>query len=156
MSAPVVQHHETLYNPYQGMSNARQLDETVDAFLGRLPASTTQVSWHTPWIFIANPYRKAPVRNFMGPSDTKFDDEGPPAEISDHDQFIVLATDLLSELAEVRRSFEMMEGNAKSTITRKVNPEKEKIARQILNLAIDLHVTAGKVSLLCLSFRYLS
>jgi hypothetical protein len=47
-----------LYNPYAGLHSARQLDETVDAFLSRLPPATTSVMTNGPWIYIANPYRK--------------------------------------------------------------------------------------------------
>lgn len=42
-----------LHNPYAGVPYAWQLTESVDAFLARLPPSTTT---GVPWIFICNPY----------------------------------------------------------------------------------------------------
>lgn len=42
------------YNPWEGDQMAKQLDETLDNFLVRLPPSTTTVA-SGPWIWIANP-----------------------------------------------------------------------------------------------------
>lgn len=44
-----------LYNRYEGVSTARQLSETVDAFLLRLPPLSTRASIHGKWIYIADP-----------------------------------------------------------------------------------------------------
>ncbi|KAK3320079.1 hypothetical protein B0T19DRAFT_280299 [Cercophora scortea] len=40
--------------------SARQLDETVDAFLARLPPATTDIAPGLDWIWIANPYIPPP------------------------------------------------------------------------------------------------
>src|SRR5438045_6428313 len=45
-----------LHNPYEGLCYARQLNETVEEFLERLPPATTRQSHKIPWIFIANPH----------------------------------------------------------------------------------------------------
>lgn len=64
-----------LYNPYAGQGCAWQLDETVEAFLQRLPPRTTQQSESIPWIFITNPFRKAP-------KGVAANEEAPPGEDS--------------------------------------------------------------------------
>lgn len=65
-----------LYNPYAGQVNSWQLDESVEAFLQRLPPRTTQVSESIPWIFITNPFRKAP-------KSIAAHEEAPPGEDSE-------------------------------------------------------------------------
>ncbi|AEO67752.1 1aa27437-0e3f-49f3-828c-21c5fee6622b [Thermothielavioides terrestris] len=45
-----------LYNKYEGEPGARQLSESVDDFLARLPPATTDWRPGLDWIFIANPY----------------------------------------------------------------------------------------------------
>jgi hypothetical protein len=49
-----------LYNPYAGQPCAWQLGETIPEFLQRLPPVTTLRSESIPWIYVANPFRKAP------------------------------------------------------------------------------------------------
>jgi hypothetical protein len=50
----------TLYNPYEGNEPCgRQLGESVDEFLERLPPATTPMSEDRSWIYVANPFRKA-------------------------------------------------------------------------------------------------
>ncbi|RYO97347.1 hypothetical protein DL764_007325 [Monosporascus ibericus] len=46
-----------LHNPYAGVRYARQLDETVEAFLARLPPASTPATAALPWIYIYNPLR---------------------------------------------------------------------------------------------------
>ncbi len=45
-----------LFNPLQGHHCGRQLEESLDEFLLRLPPSTSIVSAELPWIRVANPY----------------------------------------------------------------------------------------------------
>jgi hypothetical protein len=119
-AAPAV----TLYNPYEGLFSARQLGETVDDFLERLPPATTLVTETIHWIYIANPYRRAPNRD---DKDQKESDEAPPDEKSDWAQFVVLGENLLEELITIRHKIEKEKaGKPKATITRAVNPEKDK------------------------------
>lgn len=49
-----------LYNPYKGIHSARQLGETVDQFLARIPPASTLVSEDLHWIWIANPFIPRP------------------------------------------------------------------------------------------------
>jgi hypothetical protein len=145
MEIAVEKKEATLYNPYEGLRRcARQLGETVDEFLERLPPATTQQAVITPWIFIANPYRKAPTRPG---EDGGVLEVGPPEADSEWAQFGILAGNFLEELTGIRHDIEKRDaGKAKTTITRKVNVEKEKIVRKILDTAITLHCTSGKVS----------
>jgi hypothetical protein len=54
-----------LYNAYKGLPCARQLDETVEQFLRRLPPASTEKSDVVPWIRIANPYTPPLTRDEM-------------------------------------------------------------------------------------------
>jgi hypothetical protein len=133
----------TLYNPYEGSLSGRQLGETVDEFLERLPPATTSVTDIINWIYIANPYRKAPKRDEHGQKER---DEAPPDEESDWAQFVVLGGNLLEELTTIRHLIEKEKaGKPKATITRAVNPEKDKIVKKLLDTAVELHCTSGKV-----------
>jgi Domain of unknown function (DUF1917) len=134
----------TLYNPYEGAFSGRQLGETVDEFLARLPPATTSITDIIRWIYIANPYRKAPRRD---EHDGKESDEAPPDEESDWAQFVVLGGNLLEELTAIRHTIEKQKvGKTKAAITRAVNPEKDKIVKKLLDTAVELHCTSGKVS----------
>lgn len=136
----------TLYNPYEGNPCGRQLGETVEEFLTRLPPATTQVSLQLPWIYIANPYLKAPSAIKPEHSQEEVTAEGPPDEDSDWAKFVVLAGNLLEELTGIKHEIEKKNvGKAKSTITRQLNVQKEKIVKKILEAATELHCTSGKV-----------
>lgn len=134
----------TLYNPYEGVFSARQLGESVDEFLERLPPASSAATDIIPWIYIANPYRKAPKKDEFGQKES---DEAPPDEDSDWAQFVVLGGNLLEELTTIRHSIEKEKtSKAKSTITKAVNIEKNKIVKKLLDTAVELHCTSGKVS----------
>jgi hypothetical protein len=146
MSTAVETASATLYNPYEGSTCGRQLGETVDEFLTRLPPATTRVSVTSPWIFIANPFRKAPSKEREHNAQEQLLDEAPPEEDSDLTKFMVLAGNLLEELSVIQQGIEMsMAGRVKSQITKAVNVEKDKIVRKILDTATEMHVTSGKV-----------
>jgi hypothetical protein len=131
----------TLYNPYEGQSCGRQLGESVDEFLHRLPPSTTPVSSRLPWIFIANPYRKAP----------KPDNEGelaerPPDDNSQWARFVVEGGNLLEELLILKNKIEKEKaGSAKSTIAEALNVQRNIIVEKLLDTAVEMHCTSGKV-----------
>lgn len=137
----------TLYNPYEGDSRcARQLGETVEEFLERLPPRTISASEDRPWIYIANPYRKAPKaeENRSGVVG-----EGPPDEESDWAQFVVLGGNLLEELTGIRHDIEKKkESQANVMITKAVNVQKDSIVQKLLETAVKLHCTSGKVTTL--------
>ncbi|KAG0647124.1 hypothetical protein D0Z07_6932 [Hyphodiscus hymeniophilus] len=126
----------TLYNPYQGRRYAdcaRQLEESVEDFLARLPPATTRVSSTTPyvpWIYIANPYRKAPALR-QGENVEKELEEGPPVENRDLKKFETMGKSLLEELSGIKHAIEERKaGQSKASITKAVNVEKERIIRK--------------------------
>lgn len=132
----------TLYNPYEGLPDSRQLSETVEEFLQRLPPRSTHTSEMITWIRIANPYRKAPALE----SNQKINAEGPPEEGSGWAQFVVLGGNMLDELTTIRHDIEKQKsGKAKATITKAYNPLKNVIVQKLLDTAADLHCTSGKV-----------
>jgi hypothetical protein len=145
MKAVVKTETATLYNPYEGDSCGRQLTETVDEFLQRLPPEVTSVSELVPWIFVANPYRKAP-KAAQGQQQSK--GEGPPEEESDWAQFVISGGKLLEELTDIRHAIEKKKpGQAKGTMTKAANPQRDMIVQKVLATATKLHCTSGKVSL---------
>lgn len=86
-----------LHNPYEGRTAGRQLSETVEQFLRRLPPATTQVSHETPWIFIANPF--AP-RDDINPELDEAEVDHTPDDGTNWAQFTVLGRNLLEELRD--------------------------------------------------------
>lgn len=144
-----------LSNPYEGLSYARQLEETADVFLERLPPSRTPWSAETPWIYVANPFRKVD-RRIKEESATNVATEGPPEDESEWSKFVVHGNKLLEKLKILQNEINKDNfGNAKGTITKKINVERDKIVKEILDTAIDLRCTSGKV-IPNLAFRFFS
>jgi len=139
-----------LYNPYTGLQYSRQLEESVEEFIQRVPPATTQISalGYDPWIRIANPYYKSTGKLERGGSSSgDVEEEGPSDEDTDTARFLRLGVNLLQELTGLRHSIEKKNvGKAKAGITRAVDVEKEKIVRRLLDTAIECHFTTGKVS----------
>jgi hypothetical protein len=135
----------SLHNPYEGCPYAWQLTETVDEFLARLPPATTDCDAETPWIYICNPYipRKHRTRS-QNQKSRGNEDEAPEEEGSRLDIFIEGGMErlhLLKELLENVKKARM----TKSATTREINEGKAVAVKDILNLAHDCHVRAGKV-----------
>lgn len=134
----------TLYNPYEGQFYARQLSETVEEFLQRLPPQTTPVSQLLQWIFIANPFHRAPKVD-VGNESIKSHEEAPPGEDSDLAKFVVLGGNILEELTSMKNHIAKKRADkAVAPITKAVNVQKEMIVQKLLKTATDLHVTSGK------------
>ena len=134
----------TLYNAYEGNFAGRQLTETVDDFLERLPPATTQATDLVRWIYIWNPYQKASKREEHDHKEVT--GEAPPDEESDWAQLVVLGGNLLAELTTIQNTIEKQKaGQAKATITKTVNIQKDKIVKKLLETAVELHCTSGKV-----------
>lgn len=133
-----------LYNPYEGRVDSRQLTETIDEFVKRLPPATTLVSSDVQWIWIANPYRKAMKEaNQDAGSHMK---EAPPDEKADQKGFEIIARDLLEGLTNKRLDLEKKNpGKAKGTITKLLKADQDRIVKEILATAKTLHITCGKV-----------
>jgi hypothetical protein len=140
--------HSYLYNPYEGHPNGRQLGETVEQFLERLPPATTPQSNEVPWIFIANPFREKPVKseNAVDEKNLSTDEEGPMADDENWAEFVRKGGLLLEELKRARHQIEKANlGKAQQTITKKLNPKRDDVVRRLLALAVDLKCASGKV-----------
>lgn len=135
-----------LYNPYEGRSCARQLSESVEDFLRRLPPQTTPLSTQIPWIFIANPYRKTRRQaEDREQQDTR--GEAPLDEESDWAQFVIYGNIYLEELMITRHDIEKkMAGQAPSSITKAINDQKSLIVKKLFEIAGELHCASGKAS----------
>lgn len=144
MQSANVRKAATLYNAYEGNFAGRQLTETVDDFLERLPPATTQVTDLVPWIYIWNPYQKASKREEHDHKEVT--EEVPQDEESDWAQLVVLGGNLLEELTTIRHTIEKQKsGQAKAAVTKAVNIQKDKIVKKLLETAVELHCTSGKV-----------
>jgi len=116
-----------LYNVYEGQSMGRQLNETVDAFLKRLPPSTTPIHNNGPWIYIANPYAEhRPTDEHQGTLEER-------------------GKRLLDEFASVKADTETgMAGKAKSLIGRKITPLRRQLEKELFQVAKETGCTSGK------------
>ena len=114
------------FNPYEGDKMAKQLDETVDNFLGRCRPSTTTVS-SGPWIWVANPMSGIiPARHDIA----AFKTEG---------------NDLLEEYTNRKaRLEEKHPGKSAGTITKMLKADREWLEKSIHNLARKKDVQGGK------------
>jgi hypothetical protein len=121
----------------EGVSTARQLTETVDEFLKRLPPRTTITA---SWIWITCPMLK-------GKGKTAESRHNPELEVSP-DDMTDRANALLSQFAgEKERIINANPNSAQSTITRKLGPLREQLKEDILDVAVASGVTNGKVSM---------
>ncbi|ESZ97889.1 hypothetical protein SBOR_1765 [Sclerotinia borealis F-4128] len=132
-----------LYNPYAGQACAWQLDESVGAFLQRLPPSTTPLSESIPWIYIANPFQKAP-------EGIAVNGEAPPSEDSNWARCVTRGHRLLEELTTLRNTIEKENaGKDLNIISHLVKKEKDIIVQKILDTAIECRCTSGKWMIFC-------
>lgn len=131
----------TLYNPYEGdeySACARQLSESLDRFLERLPPATTKSSESVEWIYLSNPYWEASATS---------GGEGPEGEGGRLAEFIETGMGYLDELRGLRQGLEdTMKGKAKGTITKEYNKRGwvEGARERILEAATRLRCTSGK------------
>ncbi|KAL8711087.1 MAG: hypothetical protein Q9220_004468 [cf. Caloplaca sp. 1 TL-2023] len=116
-----------LYNPYGGQTSGRQLNESVEQFLQRLPPLTTPTSAACSWIYVANPHATS------RPTD------------ADKAGFMQEGERLLGEFSEKQDEIEtFMAGKAKGTITRKLTPLRKALEEGLLGKAKEKGFTSGK------------
>ena len=91
------------FNIYKDYPSGRQLSETVETFLKRLPPLCTSIVEYGPWIYVANPYSpRSQVRE-------------------DQATFVRKGHELLEEFTALKAGIEAsMPGKAKTVIGRKV------------------------------------
>ncbi|KAF2436233.1 DUF1917-domain-containing protein [Tothia fuscella] len=114
------------FNPMEGQESAKQLGESVDDFLRRLPVIGSAHIGH--WLWVANPYAE---RDAVPESrDTRFLDG---------------AARLMQEYLVLKKSLAASEPNlAAATITRRLKPDREKLKEEILESAKSNGLTSGK------------
>jgi Domain of unknown function (DUF1917) len=131
-------------NPYEGLNHARQLSETVEAFLKRLPPSTTEKSTETPWIRIANPYADH-EKNEKSIED-EISGEGPPSLGTNTQDFIKKGTSILQELeAAIQEIEKNTTGQPASALSDALSKQREKSVEKIKNAAKEYGIILGKV-----------
>ena len=115
---------EELYNMYKGDPCSRQMDETVDAFLTRLPPLTTTSG---PWIRIGNPHS-----NFRH-------------TLEDRSGFIEKGKELLEEFATAKARIESsMVGESQPAIARNVKPLRQELEKDLFKTAQATGCKTGK------------
>jgi len=109
----------------------RQPDESVDAFLLRVPPSTSSYKDYGPWIWIDNRLREPRnQRAFTGDHEADFKDRG---------------NQLLEEYTAFETSTrQKMDGKAPGTITRVLTPKRKALKQAIWKLALDTNCFSGK------------
>lgn len=141
-----------LHNPYEGLISAKQLDETMPAFLSRLPPATTDVTPDIPWIYVANPFI---------PRDGGAGGEEAPAEsgsqlstfIEGGGERLELFGDFLRAVDEKKRAGGG--GRMSAAMSSQVAAEREGCVNDILMLGRVMKVRTGKVSYYRLTPFYL-
>lgn len=115
-------------HPHDGLAHCRQIRETVDEFLHRLPASTTTDADVGPWIRIAN--RESDTGYTCG--NIRVLTEG--------------GQDLLDAFAEKLSNLqdEHSKNKTKAALTRKINTERRKLEADLLRVACETNVKVGK------------
>lgn len=130
-----------LHNPYEGQVSAKQLSETMAAFLARLPPATTDVTPDVPWIYVANPFI---------PREGGTAGEEAPAEsgaqlltfIEGGGERLGLFGDFLRTVDEKKRGG----GRVSNAMSRQVTTERKGCVNDVLMLARVMKVRTGKVS----------
>ncbi|KAF7545655.1 hypothetical protein G7Z17_g9004 [Cylindrodendrum hubeiense] len=138
-----------LHNPYAGIPYAWQLDETVDAFLSRLPPKTTDQIEDTPWIFICNPFISRVEKALAESQASKGNEDEAPEEEGSRTKLVIDGG--MERLSLVTSFTEGMRQapKAKSMQDREISKERQRATEDILNLAHAGKVRAGKWMLFC-------
>ncbi|KAK2613118.1 hypothetical protein N8I77_000047 [Diaporthe amygdali] len=123
-----------IHNGYDGVASARQLTETVDQFLARLPPATTRVTLNCPWIYIWNPFV---------PSDCIYPVQGDGDTVG-RDEATNVFTAHAQKRLDVYRDFVEKNRTKTGRISAKIRQESKRFSGQVLELASQLGVTEGK------------
>ncbi|KAI4727852.1 DUF1917-domain-containing protein [Aureobasidium sp. EXF-10728] len=123
-----------LHNRLEGFASARQLTETVEEFVKRLPPRTTIMG---PWIWITCPISKGKGEEAASRHDPELEES--PEQLTNR------AHALLSQFtAEKERIASANPNSTASFITRKLGPLREQLKEDILDIAVASGVTDGK------------
>lgn len=131
-----------LHNPYEGQVSAKQLNETMAAFIARLPPATTDVTPDIPWIYVANPFipREGGAGGEEAPAESgvqlgTFTEGG--------GERLEMLGDFLRMVDEKKRGGG---GRVSAAMNKQVTAEREGCVNDILMLARVMKVRTGKVS----------
>ncbi|ROW01809.1 hypothetical protein VPNG_07819 [Cytospora leucostoma] len=126
-----------LHNAYEGRVSAKQLGETIDDFLRRLPPATTDATPEIPWIYVANPFI---------PRDDKGGEEAPAEPGAQLHTFIEGGSERLELVGDFLRTEQDKGpgGRAGNVMAREVSRERDECVGDILMLANAMKVRTGK------------
>ncbi|KAI1181011.1 hypothetical protein F4777DRAFT_527897 [Nemania sp. FL0916] len=141
------------HNPYAGDAYARQLTETVTAFLNRLPPSTTEASPDHSWIWIANPYIKRKSKNEAGNQLIRGGEDEVPEEEGADIASLMRAGEERLHLASSFISRCRRPGLPNALVAQESRKAGMDAAKDILDLAKNHRVTCGKWMLFCTAFE---
>ncbi|KAL1881363.1 hypothetical protein VTK73DRAFT_4370 [Phialemonium thermophilum] len=133
-----------LYNPYAGVRFARQLCETVDEFLARLPPRSTDVTPALEWIFICNPHIPDLQRASAGDNTICGGEVEAPVP---YQARLVTFVEGGTERLHLLRNFidECTSSNRpKALVAAEIVKARDEAVRDILTLSHVLHVRSGK------------
>jgi len=137
-----------LFNLYDGKSYGRQLSETVNEFLERLPPATTQIHGVFPFICVANPYVQHQGCSSTGAETLIY--EGPPDYDGARGDFVTQGRKFLEKLSNLRAQIEKdRSGQSHTIIKSELNIQKNRIVQEILDAAVETRCTSGKWMLFC-------
>ena len=115
------------YNPGEGLLSSKQLNESIEDFLKRLPPSTTSTNDIGPWIWTYNP--SSPYRPLQ----------------EDQATLKTEGNRLLSNLIARRQDLEAKNPSSPAgTITRKLKPHITALQNDLFDLARRTNVISGK------------
>ncbi|KFZ07731.1 hypothetical protein V502_09798 [Pseudogymnoascus sp. VKM F-4520 (FW-2644)] len=123
-----------LSDRFKGKWFGRQLAETVDEFLQRLPPAITEGSEELQWIWISNPYLPLPTT-----------DEG-TENVSKLSILCSQGANMLNELENTMSHMKQKPPRQPAAMaSRDISIARDKTVMDILNLAVQMKVTSGKV-----------
>lgn len=135
---------QQLHNPYEGKpSCAKQLGETIDAFLSRLPPATTDAGLDRPWIYVANPFI---------PREDRGGEEAPAEFGAQLGRFVEGGQERLEMFGDMLREVQekgiqrVRGGPTQAVVNREMAKHREGCKNDVLMLAKLLKVRTGKVS----------
>ncbi|OBT65692.1 hypothetical protein VE03_03380 [Pseudogymnoascus sp. 23342-1-I1] len=122
-----------LSDRFRGQWFGRQLSETVDEFLQRLPPATTGGSEELQWIWISNPYL---------PLSSTDEGSGSSSKLS---IMCLQGANMLNELEDVISHMRQKPPRQPAAMaSRDISIARDKTVMDILNLAVQMEVTSGK------------
>jgi len=132
------------YNSLQGQHCGRQLEESLDEFLNRLPPSTSIASAELPWIRVANTYASR--------HECAECEDSTVSGLSE--RFQDICDELLKHLEEQTIKWKIdMESKPAHMLNRAINKMRSETVDQIRKHAIEFNVKTGKVRNPCLALK---